>query len=805
MDDDLLKMLEEEAAKRKARGETPVAPKPEPDLYDMLTKQHGMPSGQYAAFDERTSPPVDPGAGLPPRLRSFARAGQDVKNLVTGEDRIDPAYADAKEFQQVAMSGRTMLAALMAKDPKVARDIIIKAFPDAEPFDDAKGNPMVRFAAGPNEPKRAIYINKPGWSEADFFGVAGDLLTFIPVGRLFSAAAKLPALAGTLGGYVLPMGAAATGTGVQAGVTAALGGDVKMKDVATDALINAALAGTGELVGQIARGGTPRVRLPQPDLGEGRTLAQEAGLNLQAYTDDNLRSLSQLRYMPPGEDRSAAVRSMASYMRGNNIPLTRGQRSGSWTELEKETQARNTPGVTKEFQYFEEGLQDVAINRRARDLAGGHQTDELLGARLQDEVNRLRTQSWQNVEGLYNQVDTHGLRFDASAAPNMIVRVNQRLGDMVDGLAPETSPYANRALAIIRDSTRTPRIDPATGKAMLDPQGNPLYDPVSLTLAQAESLRRRIGTLVQGEGGFDRTATIRIRNAVDDWMNDNLKAGTFSGNAAELAAARRARAAARDHYQTFEPRNEYDVGGDVVHKWNRTGQSVGPAGTTAPSAGGQQAISDVFGPPGSELSGYGDQASIIRRLAEIRRLDPNSTINTDLRDAARFRMLYGRNVDATDTAPAAIAGRVNRGVGSQGRGVTDQLLNRDERMDLLRFAEDLDQLSKRGKGTTRVSNPSGTAYVLGRNRPTALGAAAGGAAGTAIGSAFGPVGMAVGGPTGMGLGAWAGDWANRQLMHQRAFRALNPSPALPPQVPFGETTGDVMAPVLPSIYDQLFR
>lgn len=779
-----------------ARPGPTLTPAPDDPYAGVLTTPAARQPQVSAGSAPREAGEIAPGVPVPARLRSFYGRGHDVVDMVTGDSRTDPAYKNAPEFQDVkaggAVSGRTYLATLFANDPNAAADVIQEAFPSAKVFKDSKGNPMVHYMG------KDFYVNKPGVSEADFFKFAGDLLAM--GGATGALGAFGSRLAGTTLGRMLIGGAgSAAGTAAEDALTGALGGRRESGLGARDILER---AGTAGVLGALLPPGARRADLPAPDLQAGRDLARQAGLRPEIYSDTQLLTLSQLRHMPEGPARNEAVNTAASYMRENNLggtvpELTRGQRGGDVERIAREADTRLQPGGRGVLEPFDK-RQTLAFEDRAREFVRGASDEGVIGSRINDEVTRLRNVSQGRVDAAYANVDGNALRFTEQGTPNAMVHVDDFLAARNQPNAsaihpnPTTTPNTVDALARIRDTMRREMIDPNTGRVMRDAAGNIRYEPVQLTLSQAESLRGELVAMRNSAEGRDALGLGRIVRGYDQWMDDALRNGHVAGDTTQLANVQAARAERARHGRLFEPRDDFDVGGDVMQKWT----------TQGPRQTGQQTTTDILG--GGPVSGSGATPQITARLRDVASLDPNSPLMRDVADAAKHRILFNQRADAADTALKSRAQRIEDALLGKGTDATRDLLAQD-RQALLAYAEHMDKASLRGRGSSPYTSSSGSdRSSLRQLWPEALGASAGVATGSAIGHTLnlGPGVTSMLSTLGTAGGGAAGHWLNRQgrrIMAEGATQQLGPWALPPPTRALGvDDAGNV---ILPSLYE----
>lgn len=216
------------------------------------------------------SPPVGEADLMPEEKPGFLKR---VANAFTGEGKTQ--YPDAPEFGSVypppadpnaqpwkrgdpnpdAPGRRAMLTSTITPDPEAQFDILSKAIPGLERFDDEHGNIMLK-APGMKE---FAYLNKPGVSRRDMTEIGAQTIATLPAAGV---AAKGISTLGRIGYGMLGMGTASVAQDVAAGAAGSEQG-VDPGRAAISAGIGAAIpvvgAGVRGAAGAIV-GGVDRVK-----------------------------------------------------------------------------------------------------------------------------------------------------------------------------------------------------------------------------------------------------------------------------------------------------------------------------------------------------------------------------------------------------------------------------------------------------------------------------------------------------------------------------------------------------------------
>ncbi len=106
---------------------------------------------------------------------------------LTGRDRTTPETEATPEISKLGTGNfqrdlKISLGVLATSDPKSQIDIIKKAAPDAKINTDNLGNTFIDFGGG-----NKFILNKPGLSEIDIIRTVGQIIQFIPAGKLVSS------------------------------------------------------------------------------------------------------------------------------------------------------------------------------------------------------------------------------------------------------------------------------------------------------------------------------------------------------------------------------------------------------------------------------------------------------------------------------------------------------------------------------------------------------------------------------------------------------------------------------------------
>jgi hypothetical protein len=164
------------------------------------------------------------------------------------------------------------LGTLTTTDPRALQDIVLNSVEGAQGGEDAQGNPYVVINGKP------FYTNKQGLSPVDAIGFGGDLLAFLPAGKLASMAKVVFARLGIAGGA-----SGAISTGKEFG--AQLLGSQQQIDT-TKIALDTAFGGAGQLVGDSL---TAYLRSRKPVVNSSGELSKQFSDELKKSKDKTLK------------------------------------------------------------------------------------------------------------------------------------------------------------------------------------------------------------------------------------------------------------------------------------------------------------------------------------------------------------------------------------------------------------------------------------------------------------------------------------------------------------------------------------
>lgn len=251
-----------------------------------------------------------------------------------------------------------------------------------------------------------------------------------------------------------------------------------------------------------------------------------------------------------GERASTKVLKNADEMK---IPLTAGQKTGDITQLTKEEILRNTDGAGRNIMRNFDANQRAAMEGAAKTIGPAGDADnlaELVQGGLREKV----AFSKERASALYKIAEDGALEFDAAAVKSMPSQVRAKIEALGNVIVDEkVTPAADLALKEID------KAEQLAGGLKPSVPGMPEGDIVGVQLKGLEQIRKRIGGLT-GATPEDRRAIRAVKAAYDEWMDDAIDAGLYSGDEQALDAIKAARAETKVYKDLTVPR----VGDDAT-------------------------------------------------------------------------------------------------------------------------------------------------------------------------------------------------------------------------------------------------
>jgi len=401
----------------------------------------------------------------------------------------------------------------------------------AKEAQDANGNPMIELPDG-----QRFYVNKPGLSAKDVLGAVGKVAAFTPGGKLAGAARSL-------------VGRMAAGSALAAGTEAARQGAFEPEMSPGEMGIAALGGGIGEMVPAVAGAA---VRKAREWLGGGSSAMLEKGkdlaakLGVEGLDDAALVKLGQRAAEVEQGAKPAAILAESEF----GLPMTRGQKTGDFSQLAQEERLRNAQGaggdvmraaLDRQARAYEGALKDVrgaVSGGRARSsVAENFDT-------VADAVRSNAARQRQAISDAYGNVDMRGTRVASVAALDLPRRLHSAVQEF--GIAKELHPATASTLD---DIART------VGEL---PEG------AGLKLGAIENGRRIINSRMDAaSNAADRAALRKVKAEYDAWMSDALDNAMLKGDANTLASLAKARDLRARYARAFEGN---DQAGRLIEK-----------------------------------------------------------------------------------------------------------------------------------------------------------------------------------------------------------------------------------------------
>jgi hypothetical protein len=590
-------------------------------------------------------------------------------------DRPDPAVTGGEvslspQFGGVRQGLQAAGGMLLDPRPEAQAGVIAQAYGDVEQATDRAGRPIVRRPGG-----EWTYVNTPGLSFQDVANVGSEIVRFgaaaLPASRIGSLGLRAGATGGLAGGVQVASEAGASVLGSEAGVS----------------VPNAMLAAAGGGVGEVAGAALSPLMRPRGNQGPGI---------FSQMMDMASPGAAQIR----AED---AVRLNPDVSRPFGIPLTRGQITQDPRQIAFEQAAiRGGRGEQAErvMRPFAQQQAEAALEA-GRGLAGPRVTQtESVRATAPEAGQRVRaglTQAEQAAEDRIREAYGQARQYDVNIAGQAIGTLRSRLWNAIPDdirAAEEIGLMAGREQrapmrAILTDAENITR------RAQAAIEGG--AEAAEVSFRAVEAMRSALETqrrALAATAGSETAAMIltRQKSALDDWIDDTVSDGLWSGDPRFLDAFQNARRLRREFALRFEKQpNQYAQ------------QAVRQIIDKDMNAG---AVVDVIFGPGQNISNK-YSAAVTENLVNI--LGRESAEVQALRESLVDRMIGSIEGQAV-LAPARAGRNILQAIDGTPRETLNVLFAPNEITQMRRFGQLLERLSPPA-GTV---NTSGTAYELNR-------------------------------------------------------------------------------------------
>jgi hypothetical protein len=475
----------------------------------------------------------------------FAQTEQNKKEPISatelGIPQLPVPTSETPEFTSAVTrpmeSFKMLLGNLTTTDPRALQDIILNSVEDAKGGEDAQGNPYVVINGKP------YYTNRQGLSPVDAIGFGGDLLAFLPVGKLASMAKSVTSRLGIAGAA-----SGAISTGKELG--SQLLGSQQQIDT-TKIALDTAFGGAGQLVGDSL---TAYLRSRKPVVNSSGELSKQfsdelkrAGINIEEFGQRGKDAIiSAYRNLGSSFEKEAQrVTGAARSADSGSIPLTVGQATGDVRQIAKEEAMRmgGRGGIAQKImQKFQEG-QNIAIGKEATRLGeeiaplstAGTQTEA--GGVLFEALRAKQKELKKVVSTAYDETDLRSLAIPTETTSTLTSKISDviKQGDFI--LNKVNTPAAANAYSSLVNII--PKIDKA--------------NVTQINLKSLESTRRTLGQYYKAAANdADRNAVSMLTKQFDDWLDDTITKGLASGDLDQLNKLKDARSLSKDYFSKFK-------------------------------------------------------------------------------------------------------------------------------------------------------------------------------------------------------------------------------------------------------------
>lgn len=511
--------------------------------------------GAYGAFDPYSKPVVP--AERPGIVQTALEKGTAIKKAFTGEGQ-PTQYPGAPELTQANVgfmeSAIPNLKAGLTTDPVEKAKIIAAHFQGDPRFGGIyQDDQGLPFVLWEGRPH---YVNKPGFSKQDATDILAQGIMFAPASRM-------------VGGATTLAGRAATALPLYAGTDAA------------------------QQYGTVAAGGKEKV-----DLGQSGTAASVGALT-EALLPGPLKAGAKV--MTPSKP---SARLLAGNSGAESIPLTRGQRSGNLDMLRTEEGMRQggygnaASGMLRNF----DDAQMAAIENRAGQLVpSGFGPGKLpdTGARLQSDLMQEAGQQRQAIKQAYEAAGEAKAALD----PQMAVSIASDLKAIPKNMkvfSTEGMTQLNAAIDKLKGFEKLGK------RATLKP----------IDIQQLEDFRKGLVRAIGGTKSTEQAALIRMKNTLDQKLDNAVTSGLFQGDDAALDLIKNARDLRARYGRLFEAGNKDPAGNAMVRILDDKQASpeqvinfilgAGKVRSTSQAHGLVKRIKDVFGPDSEQVQALKD-------------------------------------------------------------------------------------------------------------------------------------------------------------------------------------------------------
>jgi len=310
-----------------------------------------------------------------------------------------------------------------------------------------------------------------------------------------------------------------------------------VEDITTSSALTGALGPLGEVAGDVIASGARKIKSIFSRSTDDVIDAATRGIdpNAEELTQNRTAQLIEKGF----DEQSAARQANAEYF---GTSLTKGQATRDFTQAEMEEALRsqaNTPEAISARQFFEKqqsdliNAKDTIISDITEDIG---LTRESRGEVVQNTLRDINDQAKEQVGILYKELSN-------IEGGNIRLRTDQ-LDGLKDELVGEYAPTERIQKGLDRvfndfSALKSGNVETATSQG-------------PLTFANAEKMRQRLGKLSPVEPS-DIAVIAQLKDGLDDLISGASR--QFEQGTPVAEAARKARAAAKERFQTFKAKD----------------------------------------------------------------------------------------------------------------------------------------------------------------------------------------------------------------------------------------------------------
>ena len=623
-----------------------------------------------------------------------------MKNITS---QVFPLKKDMGELSQAGLNRANSLKSFSAymttTDPQKLQNILTTgdlAIPGALKTQDPEGNPGIVIDGKP------FYLNKPGMSGADAFGFFGDLVSYIPAGKLASIFNK---------GYQR-MFAASIGTGGTTALKEMLAQQFGSEEPIDTTIIalDAVFGGAGQRIGDALSNYVASRKKFKDAAGnytdDFKQALKEAGLNLEDITKEGRRVLERA-YQHIGRNmgqqvsdvRGAVAQAEADVFQ---IPLTKGQRTGDIEQLGREESMRK--GVYGEIgqkrigeidvaqkEAIEAGVQKVGETFSTAAVPVNLFADPFEGANsLVSRLQKLEGVQKEKASELYDLTKVATLEVIPKAITDIAPTARRLIQEADVDLSTEITPVALQMMNKINQFSQK-----AKPKEPFMPTPD-VKTIANVPIKELEAFRRQLAQLGKNtKNASDSRAATQIMQSFDDWLEKSIDDRLIVGEATDLETLKEARSFFKQYATKFREKGGKSVDAQAQKLITKM---------LDPNLTASDSLALLFGR--GRIGEKSVQTAVIKKLQNIFQDDPEAL--TMMRQTALLRLVQDGRGQMLSSKQ--MVNRIDDLLKGGGKEFAEVLLNDSQRETLQAFRNSV----SRTIIPEEAMNPSKTAYALAR-------------------------------------------------------------------------------------------